>query len=217
MRAISLGGRKHAGHVALVDDRDYERVMNHKWHVQVSRVRTHGAISTYYVQGNPRHHAKGQYLLHRFILQITDPSIKVDHRNGNGLDNRRENLRVCTQAENLANRPKARKNTSGFKGAYRSGKKWAAIISDGGKRVKFLGTFETKEEAARAYDRAALEKWGEFAVLNFPVNQRASNHQHQEQWSAMGETVCALSFESENRAAADCGESACVPQEHPMP
>ena len=93
----------------------------------------------------------------------------TDHINGNTMDNRRENLRVCSHAENLENRGKTKSNTSGFKGVYANGNNWMAQIKYKGKS-KYLGTFKIKEEAARAYDAAVIELRSVVTSqkLNFP-------------------------------------------------
>lgn len=93
----------------------------------------------------------------------------VDHINGNGCDNRRENLRLATKSQNLSNQGKQQHNTSGFKGVtwHNQRHKWIAQIGSNGKHM-YLGVYLTKEEAARAYDIAALKYHGEFAKLNFP-------------------------------------------------
>jgi len=93
--------------------------------------------------------------LHSMIMG-TYGGFHTDHINGNTLDNRRENLRVCSHAENLENRGKTKRNTSGFKGVYANGNNWMAQIKYKGKS-KYLGTFKIKEEAARAYDAAVIE------------------------------------------------------------
>lgn len=107
--------------------------------------------------------------MHRLIVQAR-PDQVVDHVNGDGLDNRRANLRVCTQAENCRNRRKSLGKSSRFKGvslvAGRS-KPWRGQIRHSGK-VRYLGHFVTEEEAARAYDAAAKELFGRFARLNWP-------------------------------------------------
>lgn len=107
--------------------------------------------------------------LHRLILGVTDKNIKVDHINGNQLDNRKENLRLCTNRENSVNRGPSKNNTSGFKGVTidKCGK-WQAAIYQDGKRF-YLGLFTKKEDAARAYDIKAVEMHGDFVKTNFPL------------------------------------------------
>lgn len=101
---------------------------------------------------------------------VDDPSVVVDHVNGNGLDNRRCNLRVCTPQQNAFNSKPVRGSRSKFKGVkYNTAckNKWTARIRINGKQVD-IGRFETEEEAARAYDKVAKEVQGDFAWLNFP-------------------------------------------------
>jgi hypothetical protein len=94
---------------------------------------------------------------------------EIDHINGDSLDNRDENLRPATESQNLANRGKQRNNTSGYKGVARNNKTdWMASIQFHGKHL-FIGNFKDKIPAARAYDRKAIELFGEFAYTNFPV------------------------------------------------
>lgn len=108
--------------------------------------------------------------LHRFLLAAPKGAL-VDHKNGDRLDNRRRNLRLCGNAESLRNRGKLRpggKSASPFKGVsfFRAEQRWAARISVDGKRI-FLGYFENDADAARAYDAAAIKHHGTFARLNF--------------------------------------------------
>ena len=111
--------------------------------------------------------SKGSKLLHRLIIN-SPLGLHTDHINGDRLDNRRANLRVCTHAENARNRGGDSRNKSGYKGvnSSKNGKRWMAYIRLAGKTTN-LGTYDTKEEAARAYDEAALSLHGEFAWLNF--------------------------------------------------
>lgn len=105
--------------------------------------------------------------MHRFILSPSKGTC-VDHINGNGLDNRRCNLRLATKSQNAANRPKDRliSATSKYKGVYRCRGRWIARI-EANRVVKHLGVFKTEEDAARAYDEAATNYFGSFAYRNF--------------------------------------------------
>jgi len=106
--------------------------------------------------------------LHRLLMNPPDGMV-VDHRNGDGLDCRRENMRVCTQQQNTHNRSKKRASKNPYLGVYKLkvGLQWHARIRHN-KTSIYLGYFPTPEEAARAYDRKALELRGEYARLNFP-------------------------------------------------
>lgn len=132
--------------VILYDNEDADIVASRRWHV-------HPTLG--YAMG-------GGYYMHRVILGLTSPNQISDHINGNKIDNRRANLRVCTRTENNRNRRGViRKN--GYKGVYLQTNtgRWAAEANH-----KYLGAFATAEEAALAYNRAALELHGEFARLN---------------------------------------------------
>lgn len=114
-------------------------------------------------------HADGVKLYgHRiaWMLEIGDipPKMNIDHINGNGLDNRISNLRLCNQSQNSANAKMKKNNSSGYKGVYfcKSSKKWAAEITQNG-RKSFLGYFPSPEMAHEEYMRAARIKFGSFA------------------------------------------------------
>ena len=149
------------GLAATVDDEDFDRVSRYKWCAQVSDRKTPVALRGKTADCPHRY-------MHRFILDAK-PGELVDHINGDTLDNRRANLRLCSNAENLRNRGATRTNRSGFKGVSwsRVGEAWIAQITVNYECVH-LGYFKTKEDAAKAYDDAALRYHGEFAHLNFP-------------------------------------------------
>lgn len=161
-------------HFALVDAEDAPQVLAKGcWNVR--RKRTSAKL---YVQNNTHIGGRWQTVaLHQFVMHA-EPGQFVDHRNGNGLDNRKENLRFATPEQNSQNVTRsANQKRGGFKGVVwnRRGKKWEARIggaprrANGSKAYTYLGLFESAEEAARAYDRAALARFGEFAALNFPA------------------------------------------------
>lgn len=153
------------GMVALVDDGDYPLVATRSWqarHHPRQPHLSHYAIHMY----RDGEKMRGLYM-HRLILSAA-PGVLVDHRNGDALDNRRSNLRLCTSRQNNGNRSINCNSTTGFKGVVRSGKRFRASIGSKTDRVK-LGCFSDPIEAALAYDAAARARWGEFARLNFAL------------------------------------------------
>ncbi|MGC2475750.1 MAG: AP2 domain-containing protein [Candidatus Sulfotelmatobacter sp.] len=156
------------GYVAMVDDHDFGRVSENKWRALVDRRRN----KVYAVRKTHGPHSSRKSLyMHREILGVTDPEVKVDHRNGDSLDNRRTNLRKCVGGENNANSVKRQDGRSSkYKGVCwhkRDGKFQASIRVRG--RTIFLGTFTDEVQAAQAYDEAARAAFGEFAQCNFPL------------------------------------------------
>ena len=145
---------------AEVDDADAALVENHAW----SRWTPDGGFTYYAVT---RINGERVYM-HRLLAGV--PGLEVDHRNGDGLDNRRANLRPATHAQNQQNKAGARRpgQHSRFKGVtyFKPRRMWVARIKKGGKVTCHY--FHDEVEAAREYDRMAQELFGEFARLNFP-------------------------------------------------
>lgn len=152
------------GQEIIVDNEDYGELNKFAWCAQKSR-------HTIYARRRlPVASGKGNIVyMHRVIVGAKQGE-QVDHINGDGLDNRRENLRLCTHTENVRNARVRKDNTSGYKGVcwHKRDKKWRAAIRINGKPM-WLGYYISKEEAARAYDEAAIKHFGEFAYLNFPI------------------------------------------------
>lgn len=147
------------GYVAIVDDADYNEITRWKWSYS-------GGYAVRKVQTERGTKSLG---MHQQLMG-TPAGMVTDHINGDKLDNRRSNLRVCTYGQNTANRPADRDNKhSPYKGVtLRKGRKanpWSAWITSGGRR-QYLGVFPTAKQAARAYNAAAIEIHGEFAWLN---------------------------------------------------
>ena len=155
------------GKVAIVDDEDYEHLRQFKWYP----LRAGGTIYVRRYCGRVNGKQK-QLLMHREIMD-TPEGESTDHINHNGLDNRKENLRICTVSENMCNRGAQSNNTTGYKGVFKysvtyNGKTYSymtAAIRHNSKLMG-LGYFKTAEEAAKAYNKAALKYHGEFAKLN---------------------------------------------------
>jgi hypothetical protein len=155
IRRIPLGG----GLFATVDAEDYERLSKYKWYAK-----RHGPTiyATCILRGRIRY-------MHRIVLRACKGCV-VDHIDGNGLNNRRCNLRVCTHQQNQANRG-PRGGSSRFVGVHRHKDKWLVGLRCRGKYY-YLGLFDSEVEAAKARDRKAYELYGEYAYLNFPEDFR---------------------------------------------
>jgi hypothetical protein len=156
MKKIPLSQGKYA----LVDDADYELVSQYKWSYAP---RGGYASRNAYLGGGRKAPKRKTILMHSLITGEN----YVDHINGNGLDNRRSNLRPCTHIENMRNTKLYANNKTGFKGVHynKRDKKYQANIRVD-KKLKALGYYPTAIEAARAYDNAAKEYFGSFARLN---------------------------------------------------
>lgn len=144
------------GKVTQVDDEDFEFLNQWKW--------------SYRSDGRAVRCDKSNKIIrmHRVIMNAPAGTV-VDHINGDTLDNRKINLRICSQKENTLNHRRNKNNVSGYKGVSWSKKagKWRAYIAPNRKQIS-LGCFMDVIEAARAYDKAAKKLFGKFANLNFP-------------------------------------------------
>ncbi|KKM82689.1 hypothetical protein LCGC14_1317060 [marine sediment metagenome] len=168
------------GKFAIVDDKDFEWLNQWKWSASKSH-------NTFYAQ---RHTGKSRrtILMHRQILNVPS-GFETDHRNSNGLDNRRCNIRRCTTAQNHQNEQPIRGGTSKYKGVtyhknYRD-KKYTAHIKHKGEKF-YLGCFGTEIEAAKAYDTKAKELFGEFARPNFIPESDLPTYGQMVKWQREG-------------------------------
>ncbi len=148
------------GKIAMIDERDAYRVAKHTWCAAKHK--------------NGRWYARTQtkrkrVYLHRFIMEVVE---MIDHKNHDGLDCRRNNLRPATFNQNNANSRKRAGTSSRFKGVYRNRNKWQAELCANNVRRR-LGSFHSEDEAARAYDAEARIAFGEYAHTNFPPLEAA--------------------------------------------
>lgn len=157
MRFVSLS----RGKVACVNDRDFKAVSQFKWSATLIGRNWYAVRRLPPLNGKQRRQS-----LHQFLM----PGItRVDHRNGNGLDNQRHNLRPATRSQNNQNSRKRRGCSSRFKGVswHKQAGKWAVRIRMNGKYPS-LGLFDYEVEAGRMYDKYAKKLYKDFAKLNFP-------------------------------------------------
>ena len=187
VRELIIESKTHGKFIVLYDAEDEDKVAAHTWHVMSN---SHGAfyVTTnvphpdggWYIRANGKRERRRDALLLHQLIAGTPKGMETDHINGNRLDNRKSNLRVCTHAENQRNKGSQRNNASGFKGVYYKkrhknmineySKPWVAQISYFS-RPMHLGVYKTPEEAAEAYDRKACELWDIVnleRMLNFP-------------------------------------------------
>ena len=169
MKIIDVSSKKYPNLFTLVDDEDYEYLNQWKWRVKKTRC-------GYYVRRNTLKNNKNtSIIMHRVLMNLKEnKKVHVDHIDHNTLNNQKNNLRVCTIAQNQWNQISIgyKKNRySKYKGVHRYGIYWRVRISKN-KRRFHIGVYKNEIEAALAYDKKANELYGEFACLNFPDGQK---------------------------------------------
>lgn len=161
------------GMVAIIDDEDYDLVSQNKWCVTKNNYGS--GLHTWYATRKSNDRSHNEYM-HRIIMGVVDSRQWVDHVDGNGLNNRRENLRLASATQNHANSRLTSSSRTGYKGVtyreYKRGITYVAQIKYD-RVTHFIGHFDTAIEAARAYDELARSDafFGPFARLNFPIKE----------------------------------------------
>jgi hypothetical protein len=168
MKELIIDSKTHGRKIVLLDDEDYDRVIQWKWSVTYNpRSENFYSKRTIKVESGKW---KNLYM-HVFIMKSdTFKGENVDHRDHNGLNNTRENLRITDKIHNHMNQKIRKDNLSRYKGVTKHNNKFQARYTYNGKRVS-IGYYLSSEEAARAYDKASKQYFGKFACLNFPEEQ----------------------------------------------
>lgn len=157
MKEIKLSN----GDVAFIDNEDYSKVIDYRWYLKKNKGKNCRYAIAYSYKGNKQNILR----MHRIIMNASIDE-EIDHINGNGLDNRKENLRKVSHWQNVMNTKIGKNNTTGFKGVCKIKDKWVSRIQFNKKKI-YIGCFNNKIEAAKAYDIKAKEIFGEYANLNF--------------------------------------------------
>ena len=162
MKKLLIESKTHGAQTILYDEEDAPMIEPYRWTLMKG-------YSTFYAKRSLPRRPDGSrptaLLLHREVT-VCPKGMMVDHKNGNGLDNTRDNLRICTMSQNMMNRKKTRQNSTGYKGVYKTGDSklnpYSAKIQKNGK-VYCLGHYKTAEEAHEAHLRKEKELFGEFS------------------------------------------------------
>ena len=164
---LTINSKTHGIHDVLIDDDDYEKIKDYKWNV-LKKSNGIYIICTARTADRKRHTLRMQR-----VIMNCNSGMDVDHVNGNTLDNRKSNLRICTHTENMRNMSKRKNVTSVYKGVYfnKSRNKWTASIRING-TLKHLGHYKTEDQAAISYNISAVKYFGEFARPNINIMMR---------------------------------------------
>ena len=168
-------------HTIIIDTEDWDKVKEHKWSIGGNKHHNYPYATTgilhpdggWWQGKKERHRRRTTLRLHQAIMGKSPKGLVVDHINHNGLDNRKDNLRFVTQAQNNQNSRSHKNSTSDYKGVFwlKQRNKWRALIGNKGKQIS-LGCFTCEHEAALAYNKKAKELFGEHADLNEVKNER---------------------------------------------
>jgi len=162
MKIIKLNSRKYLGYETIVDYKDYELLLKYKWYPYVN-VKSNTVYAISKIDNKTTQ-------MHRFILMNHNENIEnkfIDHWDHNGLNNKKKNLRICSQSQNQQNNEKPKHGkTSKYKGVHkRKNNTFYAQITLNNKQIH-IGSYDTEEKAALAYNKKAIELFGKFANLN---------------------------------------------------
>jgi hypothetical protein len=163
MKKLTINSAANGRQDILIDDEDYGLVSQYNWFIYACSVKGKRARTMYAVA-----HIKGRTVrMHRLILKVIDRKVIVDHKDHNGLNNQKSNLRIATSQQNQFNMRPFNSNKTGFKGvSYNKKDKRYAVFLGVNNKHRFFGNFSTAVEAAKKYNELARQYHGEFAYQN---------------------------------------------------